>query len=84
MKLVITSDNILDWFEIYFVLEAKAYCDSLGLDHNCKILDDAYVRQLLCSSASRTRLKKIVFDIYLPPNNTSLIQTQDNGILRSF
>ena len=71
----------LDWFNNYFVPEARAHCDSIGLDHNCKILlilDN-------CSAHPKAELlvKDNVFGVYLPPNCTSLIQPMDNGILRS-
>nr|XP_053629141.1 TBC1 domain family member 4-like [Cherax quadricarinatus] len=78
----ITTETTLNWFGSHFLPEARAHCDSVGLDHNCKImliLDN-------CSAHLKAELlvKNNAFSVYLPPNCTSLIQPQDNGILRSF
>ncbi|XP_063794663.1 jerky protein homolog [Pseudophryne corroboree] len=77
----ITTELMLEWFAKYFVAEARAHCTSVGLPEDCKILlilDN-------CSAHPRAELlrKYNVFTAYLPPNCTSLIQPQDQGILRS-
>lgn len=77
----VTTDITLDWFQKCFVPEARAHCNSVGLDPKCKILlilDN-------CSAHPKADLlvKDNVFVVYLPPNCTSLIQPQDNGIIRS-
>ncbi|XP_042212512.1 tigger transposable element-derived protein 2-like [Homarus americanus] len=77
----ITTKLCLEWFERYFVHEARAHCNSVGLDPKCKIvliLDN-------CSAHSKAELlvKDNVVGLYLPPNCISLIQPCDQGILRS-
>lgn len=77
----VTTNITLDWFKKCFVPEARAHCNSVGLDPKCKILlilDN-------CSAHPKADLlvKDNVFVIYLPPNCTSLIQPQNNGIVRS-
>lgn len=76
-----TTKIFLEWFERYFVREARAHCTSAGLNPDCKIvllLDN-------CSSHPDAALlvKDNVMALYLPPNCTSLIQPCDQGILRS-
>ena len=74
-----TTKIFLQWFERYFVREARAHCTSVGLDPNCKIvllLDN-------CSSHPALLMKDNVMGLYLPPNCTSLIQPCDQGILWS-
>ena len=61
--------------------EAKAHCNSVGLDPKCKILlilDN-------CSAHPKADLlvKDNVFVAYLPRNCTLLIQLQENGIICS-
>ncbi|XP_064410276.1 jerky protein homolog [Latimeria chalumnae] len=75
----ITTKLCLEWFEKYFVPEARAHCTSVGLDPKCKIvliLDN-------CSAHPKAELlvKDNVVGLYLPPNCTSLIQPCDQGIL---
>ncbi|XP_064420150.1 tigger transposable element-derived protein 2-like [Latimeria chalumnae] len=77
----ITTQITLEWFEHYFVPEARAHCTSVGLDRNCKILlilDN-------CSAHPSVDLlvKNNVVGVYLPSNCTLLIQPQDQGILCS-
>ncbi|XP_072254361.1 tigger transposable element-derived protein 2-like [Pyxicephalus adspersus] len=77
----ITTDITLDWFQKCFVPEARAHCNSVGLDPKCKILlilDN-------CSAHPKADLlvNDNVFVVYLPPSCTSLIQPQGNGIIRS-
>ncbi|XP_042230430.1 jerky protein homolog-like [Homarus americanus] len=77
----VTTDITLDWFHKCFVPEARAHCNSVGLDPKCMILlilDN-------CSAHPKADLlvKDNVFVAYLPPNCTSLIQPQDNGIILS-
>uniref|UniRef100_UPI00398F7695 general transcription factor II-I-like isoform X2 n=1 Tax=Pristiophorus japonicus TaxID=55135 RepID=UPI00398F7695 len=77
----ITTKLCLEWFEKYFVPEARANCTSVGLDPKCKImliLDN-------CSAHPKAELlvKDNVVGLYLPPNCTSLLQPCDQGILRS-
>ena len=76
-----TTKIFLEWFERYFVREARAHCTSVGLAPDCKIvllLDN-------CSSHPDAALlvKDNVMGLYLPPNCTSLIQPCDQGILQS-
>ncbi|KFD64045.1 hypothetical protein M514_08632 [Trichuris suis] len=75
-----TTEITSGWFERHFIPEARAHCNSIGLDKDCKIvltLDN-------CPAHPVTELvKKNVHSVRLPPNCTSLIQPLDNGILRS-
>lgn len=77
----ITTELTLEWFEKYFVPEARAHCTSVGLPSDCKIvllLDN-------CSAHPKAERmnKNNVSVMYLPPNCTSIMQPQDQGILRS-
>ena len=77
----ITTELTLEWFHQYFEPEARAHCTSVGLPVDCKIL----LTLDNCSAhPSAERMNKDnVFTLYLPPNCTSLIQPQDQGINRS-
>ena len=72
---------ILDWFLNCFVLEARKHCNSIGLDPNCKIL--LILDNCSAHPKAECLIKDNVFVSYLPPNCTSLLQPQDNGIIRS-
>lgn len=76
-----TTKIMLEWFNNYFVPDARAHCTKAGLDPKCKIV------LLLDNCSAHPDAEKLVKDnvyaMYLPPNCTSLIQPQDQGILRS-
>ncbi|XP_063235778.1 jerky protein homolog isoform X1 [Bacillus rossius redtenbacheri] len=76
----ITSAITTEWFDS-FVRQSRQHCNKIGLDPHCKIvlvLDN-------CSAhpAAETLDRDNVSVMYLPPNCTALIQTQDQGILLS-
>ena len=76
-----TTEVFNDWYSGHFIPEARAHCTKAGLDENCRII-------LLLDNCSAHPPVDIlntphVNVKYLPPNCTSLIQPQDQGILRS-
>lgn len=80
-KAWVTTKITTDWFNNTFIRQARQHCNSVGLDPNCKIL--LVLDNCSAHPPAETLSKDNVQVIYLPPNCTSLIQPQDQGILRS-
>nr|XP_006126666.1 TOM1-like protein 2 isoform X1 [Pelodiscus sinensis] len=77
----ITGQILRDWFEKTFVPQARQHCSSLGLDPNCKIL--LILDNCSAYPSADTLVKDDVFVLFLPPNCTSILHPQGQGILRS-
>lgn len=79
-KAWVTTTLTTEWFDS-FVRQARQHCNSIGLEKNCRIL--LLLDNCSAHSCAQTLEKDNVSVLYLPPNCTSLIQPQDQGILRS-
>lgn len=76
-----TTQIFNDWYKRHFLPEARAHCTRVGLDENCLIV---LVLDNCTAHPPAEELNTAHINVkYLPPNCTSLIQPQDQGILRS-
>ena len=73
--------HLYDWFHKHFVPAAHAYCREAGLDDDCKIL--LFLDNFSLHPPAEILIKNNVYEMYILPNVTSLIQPCDQGILRS-
>lgn len=76
----ITKELTSEWFNNYFVPEARNHCLKVGLPPKCKIvlmLDN-------CAAHPELLEKDNVVALFMPPNTTSLIQPMDQGVIHSF
>lgn len=72
---------IMDWFENYFVNEARRHCISIGLDPNCKIL--LILNTSILLPPEKSLEKDNVHAIFCPPNCESKIYPPEYGTLRA-
>ena len=80
-KAWMTQPVFLDWYNQHFIPEARAHCTSVGLDEHCEIV--LLLDNCTAHPPAEELDKNNVFVKYLPPNCTSIIQPQDQGIIRS-
>ena len=70
------------WFFQHFVPAVKGYKRSVGQPEDSKailILDNCRAHPPACELVSGS-----IFTVYLPPNETTLIQPMDQGIIQNF
>ena len=76
-KAWITKSLASDWFHRNFILEARAYLHSLGMEFKVLLMDNAGGHPV------DLHYDGVTIE-FLPPNTTSLIQPMDQGVIRAF
>ncbi|XP_062716774.1 tigger transposable element-derived protein 1-like [Aedes albopictus] len=76
-KAWVTQQIFKDWFEMHFIPDVKKYLEEKGLEFKVLLLLDNAPGHLKLDHPN-VRVE------FLPPNTTSLIQPQDQGIISNF